>query len=302
MPRFFRRSRPEIESPSSVPTTGEDAPDVTDRSKLNKRALALLEAELPPNEPVQAIAPGGGSAIVKLPDRLLVVHTGVMSKPVTHEWEASSITAIYLNGTEVALYGPDLEEADNVWLPGDSIFGTVTLANATNAIQTGNKTEAAAAVEVMRTQLPHLAEPNWDDVRGRRKARAAEEKARKEADKSEEKARKEAGRLRLPPDLHADYRAQIEPMKRVGIKDKQLLEMYQSIAAGDLIIVRKYLQLHGGSGSGMKAFQAEANVLARHGYVPTTQGFAANNALTGIAVGSGDIIVSYAKQQDITAT
>lgn len=132
----------------------------------------------------------------------------------------------------------------------------------------------------------------------------ATQDAAKEVAKAAEKA-KAADARRLKPakdaglsyDLYGEWRSAVVEAKRnhITVKEKDLLVLYQAVASNSTVIVRNYLQLFGGAKHARTAFQWEANILARHGYTPTTQTFAANNVLTGKAVGSGELIVSYTK-------
>ena len=114
-------------------------------------------------------------------------------------------------------------------------------------------------------------------------------------DQEHERAAKKAG---LPIKLYRAWLADRTAFKRdkITVSEKELTELYRAVAANKQVIVRKYLQLFDGAKGAQRAFEAEANILARYGYAPTSQGFAANNVLTGIAVGNGEMVVSYVHQ------
>jgi hypothetical protein len=137
---------------------------------------------------------------------------------------------------------------------------------------------AKKAAQDARAELHERAEASAagmtvDEYRGVRRA----EQIRKQQERDEEVARAKA------------------PKPQRLALDRQRREHIARLVHGrPRVIVRKYTSSPFRPAD--KAFAEEAQILAEFGYIPTSQSFAANNVLTGIAIGTGDLIVSYARQ------
>ena len=89
-------------------------------------------------------------------------------------------------------------------------------------------------------------------------------------------------------------RANAPKQQRSVLTDGERRETMRAIHGRPPVVVRKYMSLPFRPAD--KAFAEDAKILAEFGYFPTSQSFAANNVLTGIAIGTGDLTVSYARQ------
>lgn len=101
----------------------------------------------------------------------------------------------------------------------------------------------------------------------------------------------------LPRDLWVEYReadAAGRDQRRPAVPSEALEELFTLIAARPAVMVRRYHSVPAIQPPD-RQFAAEAEILGEHGYIPTSQAFIPNNALTGISVGAGALVVSYAR-------
>lgn len=167
---------------------------------------------------------------------------------------------------------------------------------------------ARRAADTMEKERVRAAEKDAKDQE--RAARLAVEKAAKDA-RAEAREQAEASAAGMTVD---EYRGvqRAERIRKQQERDKKLArvnapkqqrsvltdgerrETMRAIHGRPPVVVRKYMSLPFRTAD--KAFAEDAKILANYGYFPTSQSFAANNVLTGIAIGTGDLTVSYARQ------
>lgn len=99
--------------------------------------------------------------------------------------------------------------------------------------------------------------------------------------------------------LYAEYRREVKRMPTYGPRGegdrKKFRALFEAIARGDMVIVRRYFQMVVASKTAMQQFEQEANILARHGYKPEGQVFSPNGALTGGLFGQGEHTVTFVR-------